>query len=150
MYTDTESVENTPSSETGESETSDINSPIAYDGKTMWDRIQQKTLSDNRDHWLQLFQDDKSLFRMRFKDYYIESCKVWLYTFNEFFENDDTWSAVMETKSKLYEDVSDDEEALLSAIDKRKYKLLKHLDWNELESILVEDDDEASEQTDEA
>ena len=56
----------------------------------------------------------------------------------------------METKAKLYEDVSEDDEALFSAIDKRKYKLLKTIDWDQVESELMGDDSSEASDTDDA
>ena len=46
----------------------------------------------------------------------------------------------METKSKIFEDLSEDDEALLSAIDTRKYKIFKTIDWNLVESDIKDTD----------
>ncbi len=43
----------------------------------------------------------------------------------------------METKSQLYEEISEDDESFFSAVDKRKYKLLKTIDWEKVESELL-------------
>ena len=45
----------------------------------------------------------------------------------------------METKSHLHEEVSEDDEAFFSAVDKRKYKLLKTINWENVESVLLDE-----------
>ncbi len=108
-----------------------------YPNEDIWDRIQRVTWSNNKDFWVNLLNEDRTLFRMRFKEYFIESCKQQLYVFHQFIENDETWSSLMETKSHLYEEVSEDDEVFFSAVDKRKYKLLKTIDWEKVESELL-------------
>lgn len=113
---------------------------------SMWDKIQRATLSKNKEFWSKIWNEDKHLFRIRFKEYFIDVCKDWLQSFNDFIENDDIWQSLMETKTKVLDDVSDqDDEALLSAIDMRKYKLLKVIDWGQLEQELEEESESDSE-----
>ncbi len=59
-----------------------------------------------------------------------------------FLENDETKSSIWDTKEKL-EDM-DDEEAVQTAIDQRKYKLLKLIKWEKVEGLIDGDDDEDS------
>ena len=113
--------------------------------ESIWDRIQRVTWTNNNEFWLKLLNEDKTLFRMRFKEFFIESCKRQLYLFHQFIENDETWSSLMETKSQLYEEVSEDDESFFSAVDKRKYMLLKTIDWGKVESeLLAEPNDDSN------
>ena len=51
----------------------------------------------------------------------------------------------METKSQLYEEVSEDDESFFSAVDKRKYMLLTTIDWGKVDSeLLAEPNDDAN------
>ena len=115
-----------------------------YPNENIWDRIQRVTWSNNQNLWVNLLNEDRTLFRMRFEEYFIESCNQQLYVFHQFIENDETWSSLMETKSQIYEDVSEDDEAFFSAVDKRKYKLLKTIDWGKVESELTDDSSDIS------
>ncbi len=54
----------------------------------------------------------------------------------------------METKSQLYEEVSEDDESFFSAVDERKYMILKTIDQGEVESeVLAEPDDDSNTRT---
>ena len=112
--------------------------------ESVWDRVQRLTYDGNIDYWSNLLSTDPSYFRLRFKDSFIESCRTWLTTINDFVENDETWNALMDTKSNLFQELPEDDEALLSAIDKRKYKLLKRIDWEQLEADLLGDSTDES------
>ena len=104
---------------------------------SIWDQIIRMTYANNSSFWNGLLIQDKEQFQLKFKESFLEKCKTWLNTINDFVENDETWAAVMETKSKLYETVEeDDEEALLSAIDARRYKLFKLIGWEKVEADL--------------
>ena len=129
--------ENSSSEPDDHSSTTGSDNPSGVTDDTIWDRIQRGTWTNNNDYWLKLLNEDRTLFRMRFKDFFIESCKRQLYLFHQFIENDETWSSLMETKSQLYEEISEDDESFFSAVDKRKYKLLKTIDWEKVESELL-------------
>ena len=80
METDTESEYDTFNSNQEETDSSDNNeleteSVQASPNGTMWDRIQKNTWSSNPDFWSKLLAKDVELFRMRFKEFFIESCK---------------------------------------------------------------------------
>ena len=119
---------------------SNVTSSTSLNDDTMWDRIQRVTWSANQEFWSKLLNEDKMLFRIRFKEYFIEACKTQLYVFHDFIENDETWNSLMETKSQIYEDISEDDEAFFSAVDKRKYKLLKTINWEQVEAELLDED----------
>ena len=136
--------ENSSSEPDDHSSTTASDNPSGVTDDTIWDRIQRGTWTNNNDYWLKLLNEDRTLFRMRFKDFFIESCKRQLYLFHQFIENDETWSSLMETKSQLYEEISEDDESFFSAVDKRKYKLLKTIDWEKVESELLTNSDEYS------
>ncbi len=134
--TDTDDQLSTSGSDSPSKETGTVD-------ETIWDRIQRITWIKNKVFWSKLLIEDKLLFRMRFKECFIESCKHHLYLFYEFIENDEIWNVLMETKSQLFEETTEDDEAFFLAVDKRKYKLLKTIDWEQIESDLK--DDESSE-----
>ena len=113
-------------------------------GESIWDRVQRLTFDGNIEYWSNLLSTDPVIFRLRFKESFIESCRTWLTSINDFVENDETWNALMDTKSNLFQELPEDDEALLSAIDKRKYKLLKRIDWEQLEADLLEDSTDES------
>ena len=123
-------------------------------GNSMWDKIQRLTYVGNKNVWYQLLSQDKVQFQLKFKEAYLEHCKTWLSVFNDFIGEDETWASLMETKSKIYENVEGDEdEALLSAVDARRYKIFKLIDWDKLEADIEQnsddsDDGEAGEEAD--
>ena len=115
---------------------SDSNSTAYH---TIWDNIQTRTIRSNRNLWLALLDQEKSLFQIRFKDAYLEACKVWLKTIIDFINEDETWNAIEEAQSRINETINDIDEALLAAIDIRKYKIFQTIDWDALESDILED-----------
>ena len=74
--TDTDDLLSTSGSDSPSKETGTVDEKI-------WDRIQRMS---------KLLIEDKLLFRMRFKECFIESCKHHLYLFYEFIENDEIWN----------------------------------------------------------
>ncbi len=110
-----------------------------YPNENICDRIQRVTWSNNKDLWVNRLNEDRTLFRMRFKEYCNESCKQQFYVFHQCIENDQFIE-----KSQMYEDVSEDDEAFFSAVDKRKYKILKTIDWGKVESELTDDSSDNS------
>ena len=129
MDSDSDNQSEADSDETSIQETTQNNS--------IWDQIVRMTYAKNTSFWNRLLTQDKEQFQLKFKESFLEKCKTWLNTLNEFVEDDETWGAVMETKSKLYETVEeDDQEALLSAIDARRYKIFKLIDWENVEADL--------------
>ena len=110
---------------------------------SMWDKIQLLTYADNKDFWYQLLTQDKTQFKLKFKEAYLEHCKTWLNSIHAFVEEDETWASLMDTKSKIYETVEGNEdEALFSAVDARRYKLFKLIDWDRLEVDIYDNTDE--------
>lgn len=109
----------------------------------IWDQLQRITWSGNKEFWYKLLSTEKKLFRMKFKECFIETCRNQLANLSDFIENDETWNALMETKSKIFEDLSEDDEALLSAIDTRKYRIFKTIDWSIVEADIQEDTDDS-------
>ena len=125
------SVNNTPTcSKYTETITHNINQV-----DSMWNRIQQMTYGGNKDVWCQLKSQDILQFKLNFKEAYLEHCKIWLCLFNEFTEKEETWVSLMEIKSKIYEYVKEDaDEVLFLAVDARRNKIFKLIDWNTLET----------------
>ena len=119
----------------------DSNSDTNED-ETMWDKILRVTYAGNKQFWSQLLSQDEIEFQLKFKEAYLEQCKRWLALFNDFIAQDETWTSLMDTKTKLYDSVEGDkEEALFSAIDARRYKIFKMIDWDKVEADIQQDSD---------
>ena len=119
----------------------DSNSDTNQDD-TMWDKILRITYAGNKQFWSQLLFQDEIEFQLKFKEAYLEQCKRWLALFNDFIAQDETWTSLMDTKTKLYDSVEgDEEEALFSAIDARRYKIFKMIDWDKVEADIHHDSD---------
>ena len=115
----------------------------------MWDKILQETITaDNKDIWYQLLkQDDTAIFKLKFQEFFLEKCKTWLNIINNFVENNKTWASLMDTKSKLYDTVEGNEdEAMLSAIDVRRYKLFKSIDWDKVQGDIEPNSDNSDDE----
>ena len=120
------------------------------DVNPMWHKIQEILSNDNRAFWESLLNQDKTQFRLKFRESFLEYCKNWLSNLNTFIENDETWAAIMETQSKILDDVGDDDdEALFAAVDARKYKVYKNIDWKRVENDILGIDDDDEEDADE-
>ncbi len=104
---------------------------------TIWSKIILDTVEQNKEA---LREADSSKRKSKFKKYFIENVKVWLLQIQELWENDETKSSIWDTKEKL--EGMDDEEAVLTAIDQRKYKLLKHIKWDVIDDMIDEEEDE--------
>ncbi len=107
--------------------------------QTIWNKIILDTVEQNKET---LRDADSSKRLTKFKKLFIENVKVWLLQIHEFWENDETKSSIWDTKEKL-EDM-DDEEAVQTAIDQRKYKLLKLIKWEKVEGLIDGDEEEDS------
>ena len=148
-HSDTESTATTNNDLSGKYASSSSSDTIwGHENETIWNKIQRVTYADNKNYWRELMEEDKSQFQLKFKASFLESCKSWILQLCNFVDDDQTWAALMDTKAQIYESVEDDEEALLSAVDTRKYKLYKTIDWGKIESDLLEDDDSSSEEED--
>ncbi len=105
---------------------------------TIWSRIVLDTVEQNKEA---LREADSSKRKSKFKKCFMENVKPWLVQIQEFWENDETKSSIWDTKEKL--ENMDDEEAVLAAIDQRKYKLLRLIKWDVIDELIDsgEDDD---------
>ena len=113
---------------------------------SMWNKILRSSYDDNKEFWFRLLSKDKTQFRLKFKEAFLEQCKTSLDLIDDFVENDETWASILETKSKLYDMVEEnDDEALLSAIDARKYKIYKLIDWQKVEDDIQYDSEQEEE-----
>ena len=113
---------------------------------SMWNKILRLSYDDNKEFWFRLLSKDKTQFRLKFKEAFLEQCKTSLDLIDDFVENDETWASILETKSKLYDMVEEnDDEALLSAIDARKYKIYKLIDWQKVEDDIQYDSEQEEE-----
>ncbi len=59
----------------------------------------------------------------------MEKVKEFLPRLQEFFDSDETWLAISSTGERTLKTVEDEGEALLAAMDERKYKIFKEIDW---------------------
>jgi len=131
-------------------EESDEELEIGEESKlSMWDQIQNKSFVAKEKYWIDLFQQDKTQFQIKFKENYLENCKQHLSTINDFIQDDETWNAIVETKDKFLVNSSDNEdEALLLAVDQRRYKVYKQINWHaledEMETVDASDEEEAT------
>ena len=83
------------------------------------------------------------MFQKQFKDVFLEICKENVVQLRDFIENDEVWNSILDTRDKIYQDIPEEDEAILTAIDTRKYKIFKTIDWSMVKSEL--EDDSASE-----
>ena len=54
-------------------------------------------------------------------------------------DEDETWNAIEEARSRINETIEDNDEALLAAIDIRKFKIFKTIDWNAIEMDILDE-----------
>jgi uncharacterized Zn-finger protein len=111
--------------------------------ESWWDDIVQDTYQMNISNWKILSNTDTLLLKKNFQEAFLENCKKWLAKLHDFVETDGVWSAILDTKDKVNKDIDDEDEALLSAIDTRRYKIYKVIDWeNVLSQIGQSGEDE--------
>ncbi len=116
----------------------------SVDEITIWGKIILDTVEQNKEA---LREADSSKRKSKFKKYFIENVKVWLLQIQELWENDETKSSIWDTKEKL--EGMDEEEAVLTAIDQRKYKILKLIKWDEIDDLIDTEEDEPLEDIEE-
>jgi hypothetical protein len=95
-----------------------------------WDKIAKETCQLNLENWQDLMNNDEISFQRKFKDAYLENCKDWLVKLDDFLEKDDVWLSILESKEKMFGEIEERDEAILSAIDARRYKIFKTIDWS--------------------
>ena len=104
----------------------------------VWDRITKTTVNLNQGRLHKSYRADPAHFKLKFRDAFLESSKEWLLELDNFIRNDAYWDAIMDARAQSTEDDSDDE-ALLAAIDKRKYKIFKTINWDIVDSLMESD-----------
>jgi hypothetical protein len=112
--------------------------------QSVWEKIVHATAQANKNRLQKSYHQDRSHFKRKFCDAYIYRVKEWLLELDEFVKNDVYWEAIVDTRVHGSESDSDDE-ALLSAIDKRKYRLYKAINWDIVESVMEDESDDESE-----
>jgi hypothetical protein len=67
---------------------------------------------------------------------FLKKCKSWFLCLADFFESDATWTCIKNTKERVAERWTGlgEGEALMSAIDKRRYKLYGLIPWTYIET----------------
>jgi hypothetical protein len=121
-------------------------------GRTVWEKIAQATANANKGRLLKAYQQDRSHFKRKFSDAYLYRVKDWLVELDDFVKNDVYWESIEDTRVHGSDSDDSDEEALLSAIDKRKYRIYKAINWDIVDSVMqgvAEDDSDTSVEEDE-
>ncbi len=114
-----------------------MSSPL-YFQNSVWNMI-VKAAWDER---LRKYADDEARFRQKFQAAFLEKAKELLPKLQEFFDSDETWLAISSTSERLLKTVEDESEALLAAMDERKYKIFKEIDWEMAKAQVDADSDE--------
>ena len=127
MSSDTESIDSDTSDEISE---------------TIWDKIVFHTFNANKEKLIG-YSDWKKL-RHKFKNMFLENVKYWIPMINDFMESDELKAAIWDTKDSNPD--MDEDEAILFAIEKRKYKLFKIIDWDYIRDLVHEEMDEDEEE----
>ena len=111
----------------------------------LWDQVLIKTYADNAaklDKYLDC--GDVSKFKAKFKQLYLETAREWLRMVYRFWHNDDVKDSIWISMADN-EDEMEEEEALDIAVDFRKYKIWKTIDWNRVRDIVADDEEDVSE-----
>ncbi len=109
---------------------------------SVWNMILKATWDER----LNKYANDEARFKQKFKVAFLEKAKELLPILQEFFDSDETWLAISSTRERLLKTVEDESEALLAAMDERKYTVFKEIDWELAKSQLPTDSDEDEEE----
>jgi hypothetical protein len=110
---------------------------------SVWNKISIATLNANKSRFRKVYRDDYSRFQRKFSEAYLYSVQDWLLELDDFMRNDSYWESIMDARGQAADDESDDE-ALLHAIDKRKYKIYKAINWEIVDSMMDEESSDES------
>ena len=112
------------------------NGELEEERETVWDKIMWETYVENKENLATL---DKTKLKEKFKKYFLVKVKEWLPMLQDFMENDRIKAAIWGTKEMVASDSSDEEEDILVAVDQRKYKIWKIIDWDMVKNWLTEE-----------
>ncbi len=115
------------------------NEELEEERETVWDKIMWETYVENKENLATL---DKTKLKEKFKKYFLVKVKEWLPMLQDFMENDRIKAAIWGTKETVASDSSDEEEDILVAVDQRKYKIWKIIDWDIVENWFAEEEEE--------
>ena len=115
------------------------NEELEEERETVWDKIMWETYVENKENLATL---DKTKLKEKFKKYFLVKVKEWLPMLQDFMENDRIKAAIWGTKETVASDSSDEGEDILLAVDQRKYKIWKIIDWDMVENWLAEEEEE--------
>ncbi len=113
------------------------NEELEEERETVWDKIMWETYVENKENLATL---DKTKLKEKFKKYFLVKVKEWLPMLQDFMENDRIKAAIWGTKETVASDSSDEEEDILVAVDQRKYKIWKIIDWDIVENWFAEEE----------
>ncbi len=108
---------------------------------SVWNMIVKATWDER----LRKYADNEARFKQKFQEAFLEKAKELLPKLQEFFDCDETWLAISRSSERLLKTVEDESEALLAAMDERKYKMFKEIDWEVAKSHLDTDSGEEEE-----
>ncbi len=115
------------------------NEELEEELETVWDKIMWETYVENKENLATL---DKTKLKEKFKKYFLVKVKEWLPMLQDFMENDRIKAAIWGTKEMVASDSNDEEEDIIVAVDQRKYKIWKIIDWDIVENWFAEKEKE--------
>ncbi len=128
-----------------------VEKPYVADDSTLeddiWDVILDDTVKQYNDQ-LQKHIEDADVLKRKFEKYFFENARKWVSKLYNFYEQDEVFGKILEF-IKNVDHADDDEEALNLAVDNKKYKLLKVIDWARVFSLIgikAEESDEAEDE----
>jgi hypothetical protein len=112
-------------------------------GVTVSEKNAQSTAITNKNRFDKAYRQHREHFKRKFCDAFLYSVKDWLLELDDFIKNDSYWEAIVDTRAQRSDSDSDDE-ALLAAIDKRKYKIFKAINWEMVKDVMEEETEDES------
>ena len=109
----------------------------------MWDIMIADTAEKHSEQLKSVLHDTDS-FKRKFQKYFLENSRKWLHKMHDFFENDTLREKLWQIMENI-DDAEDVTEALNIAIDQKKYKILKLIDWSQVINLLQSEDEAEAE-----
>ena len=111
---------------------------------SMWSYILAATYDDHASNLRKyLERGDSETFKRKFQRAYLETTREWMKDLLDFWENDDTkqaiWISMNDNSGEM-----DDDEAIETAVDLRKFKIFKTIEWDMVKDWIRGDFDNAS------
>ena len=100
----------------------------------MWEVILDDTVHQYNEQ-LQQYADNVVMLKKKFEKYFFENVRTWIHKLYNFYEYDEVFGKLVEYVKNL-DHADDDEEALNLAVDNKKYRILKVVDWTRVFSLI--------------